>query len=685
MGCLLALACLSVAAEELELWPGRLCDVRAHKDSSFERGARDEVFVKTGTVYNWPGVTIFLKAGAMDLSAYGEIRVSISNSADKAQTVICVVKNRSHKEGTPRGGVMLKPGAQGEISVKLRSTPWILDQPMGLVGMRGYPVALGEGVFNILETAEFHLVLAMPTEDSSFTILGVRAVKMALELLPSATFLPFVDQFGQFRHAQWTGKVESAADLARAHAAEEQWLTQHAEGPSAERSRWGGWLKGPQRTASGHFRTEKNDGKWWLVDPDGRLFFSHGIDCVRASAATGIDHRANYFAWLPPEQHSEYSAFYGKSHWAPNGFYKDHLPFKTFDFAKANLLRKYGSEWSTTLGELAHRRIRAWGLNTVGNWSDSKIYLLRRTPYTVCLNTAGPRIEGSTGWWGKFPDPFSAEFSGTIQQRAEAQKRDGTTDDPWCIGYFVDNELSWGNNEHELALAALRSPKTQPAKVELRRWLEQRYANVATLNQAWGSDYPSWEALMECTEAPPIKHCVKDLADFNVVIAERYFAVVSSAVRTAAPQKLYLGCRIAWGPPSVYRAAAKYCDVVSVNIYSKNVTRDLPDNSLDKPMINGEFHFGALDRGMFHTGLVPTENQQERAQCYIDFVESCLQHPRYVGTHWFQWRDQALTGRGDGENFQIGFLTITDAPYPELVEAARKIGATMYAKRYGSL
>ncbi|MDO4366763.1 MAG: agarase, partial [bacterium] len=88
--------------------------------------------------------------------------------------------------------------------------------------------------------------------------------------------------------------------------------------------------------------------------------------------------------------------------------------------------------------------------------------------------------------------------------------------------------------------------------------------------------------------------------------------------------------------------------------------------------------------GLFHTGLVGTRDQAERAQCYRDFLNACLDHPRFVGTHWFQWQDQALTGRSDGENYQIGFVTVTDTPYPELVEAARDIGATMYARRWGA-
>ena len=101
-------------------------------------------------------------------------------------------------------------------------------------------------------------------------------------------------------------------------------------------------------------------------------------------------------------------------------------------------------------------------------------------------------------------------------------------------------------------------------------------------------------------------------------------------------------------------------------------------------MIVGEFHFGALDRGLFHTGLVATRDQNERAKCYRAFVNDCLDHPRFVGTHWFQWQDQALTGRFDGENYQIGFVTVTDTPYPELVAAARDIGATMYRRRFGN-
>ena len=57
------------------------------------------------------------------------------------------------------------------------------------------------------------------------------------------------------------------------------------------------------------------------------------------------------------------------------------------------------------------------------------------------------------------------------------------------------------------------------------------------------------------------------------------------------------------------------------------------------PVIVGEFRFGALDRGMFHTGLVPTPDQAARARADKEYVEGALRNPSILGTHWFQYGD----------------------------------------------
>jgi hypothetical protein len=142
-----------------------------------------------------------------------------------------------------------------------------------------------------------------------------------------------------------------------------------------------------------------------------------------------------------------------------------------------------------------------------------------------------------------------------------------------------------------------------------------------------------------------------------------------------------LGCRFAWVNDAAAIAAAKYCDVVSYNRYDYSVANHRLPNNLDRPTIVGEFHFGALDRGMFHTGLKPTASQQDRAAKYAAYVRGALRNPQIVGTHWFQYRDQATTGRFDGENYQIGFVDICDTPYPETIQACREVGYDLYRIR----
>ena len=73
--------------------------------------------------------------------------------------------------------------------------------------------------------------------------------------------------------------------------------------------------------------------------------------------------------------------------------------------------------------------------------------------------------------------------------------------------------------------------------------------------------------------------------------------------------------------------------------------------------------------------------QGQRAHAYTHYLHEALKHPNIVGTHWFQYREQAVTGRPDGENYQIGFVDICDTPYQEIIDASRRIGEKMYEYR----
>lgn len=84
---------------------------------------------------------------------------------------------------------------------------------------------------------------------------------------------------------------------------------------------------------------------------------------------------------------------------------------------------------------------------------------------------------------------------------------------------------------------------------------------------------------------------------------------------------------------------------------------------------------------MFAPDIIAGNDEQERAVNYLRYMQGALMHPNIVGAHWFQFRDQPLTGRADGEGYQIGFVDIADTPYREITRTAREIGENMYRYR----
>ncbi len=633
--------------------------------------------IETGHQTQWPGVTLKAPDGKWDLSPFGNITLDVTNRSDNRVTVRCRADNPG-ADGTNHcvtDQVGVDPGVSQTLTVRIFPVPWRLDKPLELVGMRGFPLHVGK--LDTAHVTQLVIFVERPAEDHVIEIDNIRA-EGRVEVLDASTFLPFIDSFGQYIHKDWPGKTHSTEELI-AHSREEE-KDMQAHGRPQNWTQYGGWADGPSLRATGFFRVEKYQGKWWLVDPTGRLFWSHGIDCVRASDSTPITGREAYFRELPAEG-SSFARFYGQAGWAPQGYYKDHSPYKTYDFSRANLLRLYGDGFAQAFADVTHRRLASWAINTIANWSDENIYLMRRTPYVGTISFEAKKLEGSEGYWGKFYDVFDPSFEQRLRERL-ARERGRTAGDPWCLGYFVHNELSWGDDT-SLALATLVSPPEQPAKVVFLDDLKAKYGTIDALNKVWGSGYESWEALRQSQKPPDKEKARPDLGAFYTKTAETYFRTIRRELRAAAPNQLYLGCRFAWVNDRAARAATLFCDVISYNRYNYSVADlKLPDG-IDMPAIVGEFHFGALDRGMLHTGLKATKNQQDRANKYRDYVRGALQNPYIVGTHWFQYVDQPTTGRGDGENYQIGFVDICNAPYPEIVQAARDIGHSMYPDRLG--
>ncbi len=650
------------------------------EDATFKvlkNAAGSKLEVATDFNLSKPGVILHEPKGASwDLSGYYSVKADVTNVGDKEMQVEFYVGN--DPDGLVKwfcsDYVDLKPNESKTITVYLAWSPWAFEPQIEVVGMRGVPGKIKTDL-KAIKQVSFNTRYAV--SKNKFTVDNVRAVGK-LEMKDTTGFFPFVDKYGQYIHKDWKGKIHSDEELKKITAEESKNIAANP-GPK-DRNKFGGWTAGPQLKATGFFRTEKHNGKWWMVDPEGRLFWTNGVNCVSSDAPnTGVQYRESYFVSLP-EEGSPLTQFYSESSWGDHGFYKDRKPYKAYNFYKANLHRKYGKKWLSEFQSLAHARLKNWGLNTIGFVSDLEAIAQQKTPYVGSVwITNTPKIQGSEGYWGPFHDVFDPKFRQIVNQSMQTQKNGAG--DPWCIGYFVDNELSWGD-VGSLAMGTLKSPASQPAKVEFVKDLKATYKEIGKLNESWKTNYASWDALLESITPPKFEDAKKDLTDFYEKIAHTYFKIIKEGLNTIAPKQNYLGCRFAWANNDVVlTAASKYMDIMSFNKYEYSVENISLPEGVDAPIMIGEFDFGALDRGHYHYGVKLAKDQAHRGALYQSYIEGALRNPLIVGAHWFQYNDEPFTARGDGENYNVGFVDICDNPYTELIDKVRETGYKLYEYR----
>ena len=480
------------------------------------------------------------------------------------------------------------------------------QRPMIFINLSGAPGPLKD-------VKEIGFAMSTPAGAPS---LEIRSVRLAKED-PGDALLdhkPLVDEFGQWINDDWPGKAKSLEQLRAAWTAEEKALAA-TESPYC---RYGGF-RDTKAKGTGFFRVEKIEGRWWIVDPDGHLFWSTGADSTNASAATMTQGREALFTALPPAEVSQGRA---------GG--RGGASFYTW-----NLVRRFGPDWGGKWVDLTLQRMSAWGMNTIGNWSDVRLGAAHRTAYV--FTSRGWGIE--TGPMG-VPDVYSPDYAAAVD-KAAAEQCDPRKDDPYLLGYFVGNEPPWPGREAVAADAILAGPATATQR-ELKQYLG-------------AGDTP------ERRKA------------FMIEAYRKFVEIVSAAIRKHDPNHLNLGLRFGSTTPPEIVAASKVFDIYSLNNYAYSVNLkeiEKVRQAIDKPVIIGEFHFGTPGRGMT-PGLRQTANQEERGVAYRFYVEGAAADPSIVGAHWFEWVDEPSTGRGDGENYNIGFLDVTDRPYRELVEAAQ--------------
>ncbi|WP_017446954.1 hypothetical protein [Gayadomonas joobiniege] len=616
---------------------------------------------------------------------------------------------------------------QTDAGIREKPKPWSTDAEM-------FTWRTGKTDLDYRQITELALYTRGNLQDKSIRIDNLRLLKNPT--YQDDYLVGLVDQFGQNAKQDFPIKISSADELKTVAEAELKQLA--AEGQMADRSRFGGWKSGPKLAATGYFRTEKVNGKWWMVDPEGHLFFSHGVANVRMAnltTLTGVDFKDPNIRQIDADEvtpedsigivqvseqtrKTRYIAS-GLRHkmfnWLPdyNDPLADHYSYRrkvlkgpltsgeTYSFYRANLERKYGQQYPESYidkwRQVTLDRMQNWGFTSFGNWVDPGFYNNKQVPYFANGWIIGnyKTLASEHDVWAPMPDPFDAEF----KRRAEVTISviaDEIKESPWCVGIFIDNEKSWGMPEgnveerYGVILGALANNAVDsPAKAAFSRQLKNQYGKIAALNSAWQSDFADWSEFEQGFHLNAYSDAaVADISNLLEMLSEQYFKVVHDTLGTYLPNHLYMGARMAnFGmPKETIKASVKYSDVLSFNIYEEGMQSHQWDflKAVDLPTVIGEFHIGATrETGLFHSGLVQADNQKDRAQMYYDYMQSVAGKDYMVGAHWFQYIDSPITGRAfDGEPYNVGFVSTTDIPYPEMVAAAKRFNRHLYQNRF---
>ncbi len=303
--------------------------------------------------------------------------------------------------------------------------------------------------------------------------------------------------------------------------------------------------------------------------------------------------------------------------------------------------------------------INDMGINTMGCWSDETI---KNITYTPRFNVIKQFKDTNDSIENTFDLDVVPVFEPTFEsfcQNLAATQLTPYLNDPWVLGYFLDNELPF--YKYQLSLSLQLSNDNEQYK-EADLWMQNKYGSGYSLNDITEDDELTYQGY----------------------VAETYFRIVSEAFRSVDPNHMLLGTRYHGGGkyvPQLFEAAGKYMDIISVNYYNRFEPEEEPMDmwleASDTPFIITEFYVKGNDAGLGNEDgagwTVPT--QQDRADWYENWMLKLLRNKGNVGFHWFRFIDKAGNDANKGvfsEDFEL---------YEELGASINKVSKSIYSLR----
>ncbi|SFJ68710.1 S-layer homology domain-containing protein [Paenibacillus sp. UNC496MF] len=488
-----------------------------------------------------------------------------------------------------------------------------------------------------------------------------------------------VDAYGQLKNADFASKVTSDRQLLDDNAADDAY---YGSLQSPERDSYGGLPGSKERyglEAKGFFNIQKLDGKFVMVDPDGNLYFSVGVDGTgyTGDTFTQVKGREYEYQWLPDKDDPAYA-----------GAFLNGNP-DNFSFYVANKIKKAGGQPfnDADFYNESVERLKKWGFTSEGGFSNppSADKLADPFPQVKFADLPSGDMIGGTGLFDVFKPTAAADIAQALADEGIAARKD----DPLIIGYFFGNELPYQN--FRSVFTAADASSANATKGALVDELQAKYGDIAAFNAAWETSFAGFGELRAAALPVTSEAASADLDTFLEHYLDKFYATITSEFRKVDPNHMMLGDRYLVNTMSntdiremISRVAGKYLDVLSYNYY----TYDLDMNRIktmsalaNKPLLFTEFHYGEPTQGLTG-GIRVLDNEREKGEAYRNYVEKAAASGVVVGAHWFEYLDQAATGRWfqgyNGESYGIGLLNVADRPYKTMLASVKETNDAIY-------
>ena len=414
----------------------------------------------------------------------------------------------------------------------------------------------------------------------------------------------------------------------------------------------------------GYWRTGKYNGRWVMVNPDGNVTILHGCNGVAPDPMKG------------------------QTNGRTQDLYKKHFS-STEEWSRyANaLLTEYGFNFYS----LNPQRIRNTRLHVSEN--DSKVmhghtpgkqlgevafcFILRTFQWDYYSLTKTSFDMADASQFTLMFDPDYLSYIDELAKDCAALYKD----DKDFIGYYLDNELRF-------MIAGNTSPD-----IDLKDWLNITTASNKPRAYKYAKEYA--EKFMRDRGVEPLVSNVTTALNnaFLLDVSEYYYKTASEAMRRHDPNHLILGTRLHGRPlthQQVHEACAKYCDVISVNMYGMWEPQDSYFNTnykswikYDKPCFVTEFYTrdlnkkfeGELYSGTGEGGGWYLKGDVARGQHYQNFVRKLISYNHCIGWQWFQFTDDYSETNGWNNK---GLISPDYVPYVEILKLMRQSHWNIY-------